>query len=83
MTMPDPIHLAKLVNRAIQLHNLNISEFATLVVRSSRQDVDKLLYNDSSLNEEKRRWVDLNEDERDWYNRMSVWLQKSIEGNDD
>ena len=79
--MPDPIHLSKLVNKAIQLHNLNVSEFAARVVRSSRHDVDKLLYNGSSSNKEKRGWIDLKEDERGWYNRMSVWLQKSIEGN--
>ena len=82
MTVPDPIHLANLVNKAIQLHQLNLSEFAVLVVGSSRQNVDTLLSNGtSSVNAgESKRWMDLTDAERESYNRMSKWLQKSIEG---
>ena len=83
VTMPDPIHLAKLVNKAIHLHRLDISEFAVLVVGSSRQDVDKLLSNGRSSLEggAARGWLDLTDVEREGYHRMSEWLQKSIEGN--
>ena len=82
VTTPDPIHLAKLVSKAIQLHHLNLSEFAVLVVGSSRQNVATLLSNGtSSMNAGKSKgWMDLTEVERESYNRMSKWLQKSIEG---